>query len=75
VGANVFLVIEQTGPQVFFLSLTSLMQPYIVKMTWSRQKNALNTEDLIFYLVPSECSEEISHRGRENVISRKNIIT
>jgi hypothetical protein len=31
-------VIEKTGSQVFFLSLTPLIWPYIVKMTWSRPK-------------------------------------
>jgi hypothetical protein len=30
----VFLVIEKTGSQVFFLSLTPLMWHYIVKITW-----------------------------------------
>jgi hypothetical protein len=34
----VFLVIEKTGAQVFFLSLTPLMWHYIVKMTWFRPK-------------------------------------
>jgi hypothetical protein len=37
-AAVVLLVIEKTGSQVFFLSLTPLMQPYIVKITWSRPK-------------------------------------
>jgi hypothetical protein len=34
VVAVVFLVIEKTGSQVFFPSLTPLMRHYIVKMTW-----------------------------------------
>jgi hypothetical protein len=34
----VFLVIEKNGSQVFLRSLTPLMRPYIVKMTWSRPK-------------------------------------
>ena len=37
-AAVVFLVIEKNGSQVFVRSLTSLMRPYIVKMTWSRPK-------------------------------------
>ncbi len=37
-AAVVFLVIEKNGSQVFLLSLTKLMWPYIVKMTWSRPK-------------------------------------
>jgi hypothetical protein len=37
-SAVVFLVIEKNGSQVFLLSLTPLMRPYIVKMTWSRPK-------------------------------------
>jgi hypothetical protein len=37
-AAVVFLGIEKTGSQVFFLSLTPLMRPYIVKITWSRPK-------------------------------------
>jgi hypothetical protein len=36
--AVVFLVIEKYCSQVFLLSLTPLMRPYIVKMTWSRPK-------------------------------------
>jgi hypothetical protein len=32
------LVIEKTGSQVFLLSSTPLMPPYIVKITWSRPK-------------------------------------
>jgi hypothetical protein len=48
-AAVVLLVIEKTGSQVFLLSSTPLMPPYIVKMTWSRPKiNALSTEDFIF---------------------------
>jgi hypothetical protein len=38
VAAVIFLVIEKTGSQVFFLSLTPLMWRYIVKMTWFRPK-------------------------------------
>jgi hypothetical protein len=38
VAAVVFLVIEKTGSQVFFLSLTPLMRHYILKMTWFRPK-------------------------------------
>jgi hypothetical protein len=37
-AAVVFLEIEKTGSQVFFLSLALLMQPYKVKITWSRPK-------------------------------------
>jgi hypothetical protein len=37
-AAVVFLVIEKNGSQVFLLSSTPLMHPYIVKMTWSRPK-------------------------------------
>jgi hypothetical protein len=37
-AAVVFLVIEKTGSQVFLLSLTPLMRPYIVKLTWSIPK-------------------------------------
>jgi hypothetical protein len=37
-AAVVLLVIEKTGSQVFLLSSTPLMPPYIVKMTWSRPK-------------------------------------
>jgi hypothetical protein len=37
-AAVVFLVIEKNGSQVFLLSLTPLMHPYIVKMTWSCPK-------------------------------------
>jgi hypothetical protein len=36
--AVILLVIEKTGSQVFLLSSTPLMPPYIVKMTWSRPK-------------------------------------
>ncbi len=31
-------MIEKNGSQVFLRSLTPLMRPYIVKMTWSRPK-------------------------------------
>jgi hypothetical protein len=34
----IFLVIEKNVSQVFLLSSTPLMRPYIVKMTWSRPK-------------------------------------
>jgi hypothetical protein len=34
----VFLVIEKNGSQVFLLSFTPLMHPYIVKITWSHPK-------------------------------------
>jgi hypothetical protein len=37
-AAVVFLVIEKNGSQVFLRSLTPLMHPYIVKMTWSHPK-------------------------------------
>ena len=37
-AAVVFLAIEKNGSQVFLRSLTPLMRPYIVKMTWSRPK-------------------------------------
>jgi hypothetical protein len=37
-AAVVFLVIEKNGSQVYLLSFTSLMRPYIVKITWSRPK-------------------------------------
>jgi hypothetical protein len=35
-AAIVFLVIEKNGSQVFLLSFTPLMRPYIVKITWSK---------------------------------------
>ncbi len=34
----IFLVIGKNGSQVILLSLTPLMRPYIVKMTWSHPK-------------------------------------
>ncbi len=37
-AAVVFLVTEKTGSQEFLLSSTSLLRPYIVKMTWSCPK-------------------------------------
>jgi hypothetical protein len=37
-AAVVFLEIEKSSSQVFFLSLTPLMWPYIVIMTWSHTK-------------------------------------
>jgi hypothetical protein len=37
-AAIVLLVIEKTGSQMFLLSSTPLMPPYIVKMTSSRPK-------------------------------------
>jgi hypothetical protein len=74
-AAVVFLGIEKTGSQVFFLSLTPLMRPYIVKITWSRPKMPCPRIGFDFCLVPSECGEEISHHGRENFISRKNVLS
>jgi hypothetical protein len=52
-AAVVFLVTEKTGSQVFMLSSTPLMRPYIVKMTWSRPKMPCQLR-IFFYLVPSE---------------------
>jgi hypothetical protein len=37
-AAVILLVIEKTGSQVFLLSSTPLMPPFIVKVTWSGPK-------------------------------------
>jgi hypothetical protein len=56
----IFLVIGKNGSQAFLLSLTPLMRPYIVKMTWSHPK-CLVHRGFDFYLVPCECGDKISH--------------
>jgi hypothetical protein len=73
-AAVVFLGIEKTGSQVFFLSLTPLMWPYIEKLLGLVPKCLVHI-GFDFCLVPSECGEEISHHGRENFISRKNVLS
>jgi hypothetical protein len=50
-AAVVFWVIEKNGSQVFLRSLTPLMFPYIVKMTWSRPK--MPCPQMILYLFGS----------------------
>jgi hypothetical protein len=59
-AAVVLLVIEKIGSQVFLLSSTPLMPPYIVKMTGLAPK-CLSHRGFYFYLVPSEFGGKISH--------------
>ncbi len=59
-AAVVFLVIEKNGSQMFLLSLTPLMRPYIVKMTWSRPKMPC-PQRILFLFGSYECEDKISH--------------
>jgi hypothetical protein len=56
----VLLVIEKTGSQMFMLSSTPLMPPYIVKMTWSRPKTPC-PQRILFLFGSCECRDKISH--------------
>jgi hypothetical protein len=48
-AAVVLLAIEKTGSQVFLLSSTPLMRPYIVKMSWSRPKMPCPRRNLFLF--------------------------
>ncbi len=61
-SAVVFLTIEKTGSQLFFLSLTPLKGPYTVKMTWSSPKMPCTQGFLYGCDNPSECGDEDLHR-------------
>ena len=58
----IFLVIGKNGSQAFLLSLTPLMRPYIVKMTWSHPKMPFpqRVQLLLGSLSPSKFGDEIS---------------
>jgi hypothetical protein len=56
----VLLVIEKTGSQVFLLSSTPLMPPYIVKMTWSRPKMPC-PQRILFLFGSQQMRRQISH--------------
>jgi hypothetical protein len=70
VVAVVFFVIEKNGSQVFLPSLTPLMWHYIVKITWFCPKMPCPQRILFLF----GFGGKISHFGRENAVSHKNVI-
>jgi hypothetical protein len=70
-------VIEKTGSQVFLLSQTPLMPPYVVKMTWSRPKMPCPQRILFLFGSQQMWRQNFtfpSYSGQENAISLKNVL-
>ncbi len=61
-GGHVLLEIEKSSSQVFFLSLTPLVQPQIEKMTWSHPKMPFPQRVRLLWgsLSPSKFGDKIS---------------
>ena len=75
VRRRVLLEIEKSSSQVFFLSLTPLMRPWIVKMTWSYPKMPFPQRVRLLFgsLSPSKFGDEISSFADPGCLSQTRI--